>query len=142
MTIQFCRIIWHIPYYKVRQSSFITKCDRLLLQSASGIINCNSYYKVRRDSIPLIKAYFFCSVLQIKISVLNLNDGFSISFVDFAIYRKFPANNYLLKFNKRINKKRCEIYYKRLQHWCFPVGIFCLKLIIETLEKGEKYVQS
>ena len=90
----------------MQQSSFITKCDRLLLQSASGIIKCNSYYKLRRDSVPLIKTYFFCSAFQIKISVLNLNDGFSISFVDFGIYRKFPANNYFLKVNKRINKKR------------------------------------
>ena len=27
----------------------ITKCDRLLLQSASGITKCDSYYKVRRN---------------------------------------------------------------------------------------------
>ena len=28
----------------------ITKCDRSLLQSASGIKKCDSYYKVRRNS--------------------------------------------------------------------------------------------
>ena len=28
---------------------FITKCNRLLLQSASGIKKCDSYYKVRRN---------------------------------------------------------------------------------------------
>ena len=31
----------------MRQSNFITKCDRLLLQSVSGITKCDSYYKVR-----------------------------------------------------------------------------------------------
>ena len=31
-------------YYKV-----ITKCDRSLLQSVSGITKCDSYYKVTRN---------------------------------------------------------------------------------------------
>ena len=49
VTIQFCRLFWHILYYKVRQSNFITKCDRLLLQSASAITKCDRlYYKVRQ----------------------------------------------------------------------------------------------
>ena len=64
VTVQFRRFFWHISYYKVRQSNFITKCDRillqgtsgitkcdrLLLQSASGITKCDSYYKVRRNT--------------------------------------------------------------------------------------------
>ena len=38
--------IWH---YNVQQNNFITKCDRLLLQSASGITKCDRlYYKVRQ----------------------------------------------------------------------------------------------
>ena len=41
VTMQFRRLFWHISYYKVRQSNFITKCDRLLLQSASGITKCD-----------------------------------------------------------------------------------------------------
>ena len=36
-------------YYKVCLS-VITKCDRGLLQSASGITKCDSYYKVRRST--------------------------------------------------------------------------------------------
>ena len=63
VTIQIRRLFWHISYYKVRQSNFITKCDRLLLQSASritkfdrlllqsaaGITKCDRiYYKVRQ----------------------------------------------------------------------------------------------
>ena len=35
--MQFRRLFWHISYYKVRQSNFITNYDRLFLQSASGI---------------------------------------------------------------------------------------------------------
>ena len=41
VTIQIRWLFWHISYYKVRQSNFITKCDRLLLQSASGITKCD-----------------------------------------------------------------------------------------------------
>ena len=40
----------------LKSASGITKCDRLLLQSASDISTCNSYYKVRRNSgLSLIK---------------------------------------------------------------------------------------
>ena len=49
VTIQIRRLFWHISYYKVRQNNFITKCDRLLLQNASGITKCDRiYYKVRQ----------------------------------------------------------------------------------------------
>ena len=63
VTMQFRRLFSHISYYKVRQNNFITKCDRLLfqsascitkydrllLQSASGITKCDRlYYKVRQ----------------------------------------------------------------------------------------------
>ena len=49
VTIQFRRLYWHISYNKMRQSNFITKCDKLLLQSASGITKCDRlYYKVRQ----------------------------------------------------------------------------------------------
>ena len=47
VTIQFRRLFWHISYYKVRQSNFITKCDRLLLQVRQvlkSVTDC--YYKV------------------------------------------------------------------------------------------------
>ena len=79
VTIQLRRLFWHISYYKVRHSNFITNCDRLLLQkcvryykvwqtviakcisyytvwqtllqSASGITKCGSYNKVRRNTL-------------------------------------------------------------------------------------------
>ena len=41
VTVQIGRLFWHISYYKVPQSNFITKCDRLLLQSASDITKCD-----------------------------------------------------------------------------------------------------
>ena len=79
VAVQFRRLFWHISYYKVRQINFITKCDRLLLQSASGITKCDrlllqsasgitkcdSYYKVRRNTT----AY--------KNSLLELSNPFS-----------------------------------------------------------------
>ena len=37
----------------LQSASGITKCDRLLLQSASGITKCDSYYKVRRNTVLL-----------------------------------------------------------------------------------------
>ena len=49
VTIQIHRLFWHISYYKVQESNFITKCDRLLLQSASGITKCPRLcYKARQ----------------------------------------------------------------------------------------------
>ena len=71
VTIQIRRLFWHISYYKVQQSNFITKCDRLLLksvwsitkceklllQSASGITKCDRlYYKARQvlQSVTII----------------------------------------------------------------------------------------
>ena len=59
VTIQFRRLFWHSSYYKVRQSNFITKCDRLLLQSASGITKCDSDYKVRRNK-PVVFHFITC----------------------------------------------------------------------------------
>ena len=49
VTIQFRRLFWHTSYYKVRQSNFITKRDRLSLHSVSGITKCDRLYcKVRQ----------------------------------------------------------------------------------------------
>ena len=53
VTVQFRRLFWHISCYKVQQSNFVTKCDRLLLQSASGIKKCGSY-KVRRNTFTKV----------------------------------------------------------------------------------------
>ena len=39
----------------LQSASGITKCDRLLLQSASGIKKCDSYYKVRRNKSTHLK---------------------------------------------------------------------------------------
>ena len=55
-------------YYKVRQllenetenshQKFITKCDRGLLQSASGITKCARYYKVLQAVITKCFRYY------------------------------------------------------------------------------------
>ena len=51
VTTQFRRLFRHILYCKKQQSNFITRCDRVLLQSASGIAGCDSCYKVRCNKI-------------------------------------------------------------------------------------------
>ena len=55
VTMQFRRLFWHISYCKVRQSNFIAKCVRLLLQNESGITKCDSNYKVRRNTCSVEK---------------------------------------------------------------------------------------
>ena len=48
VTTQFLRLFCHIWYCK-KQQKIIIKCERLLLQSASGITKCDRlYYKVRQ----------------------------------------------------------------------------------------------
>ena len=44
VAIQFPRLFLHISYYKVWHNNFITKCDRLLLKSATGITKCDRLY--------------------------------------------------------------------------------------------------
>ena len=68
VTIQFRRLFWHISYYKVRQSNFITKCDRLLLQSASGITKCDRLLLQRASGITkcdrLYYKFAFSKILE------------------------------------------------------------------------------
>ena len=56
---------WDILYYKVQQSNFIPKCDRLLLQSALGITKCDSYYQVRHNISSVTKLELHCEVLSV-----------------------------------------------------------------------------
>ena len=91
VTIQFRRLFWHISYYKVRQSNFITKCDRLLLQSASGITKydrlllqsalgvtkCDRlYYKVRQvlQSVAVITTKKFKNIDDVHLLYLVSDD--------------------------------------------------------------------
>ena len=70
--MQFPRLFWHISYYKVRQSNFITKCYRLLLQSASGITKCDRlYYKVRQvlQSVTVITKWGVTDILFWKLNI-------------------------------------------------------------------------
>ena len=70
VTMQFRRLFWHILYYKVRQSNFIIKRDRLLLQSASGITKCDKlYYKARQvlQSVTVITKWHVTSFITEKL---------------------------------------------------------------------------
>ena len=72
VTMQFRRLFRHISSYKVRQSNFITKCDRLLLQSASGITKCDRlYYKVRQvlQSVTVITKWDVTDILFWKLNI-------------------------------------------------------------------------
>ena len=87
VTVLIGRLFWHISYYKVPQSNFITKCDRLLLQSASDITKCDRmllqsasgitkcdriYYKVRQ----LLQSKTWQRVKSWTLSWLKLKDYF------------------------------------------------------------------
>ena len=85
VTIQFGRLFSHISYDKLRQSNFIIKCDRLLLQSASGTAKSNRiYYKVRQvlQSVTVITKwdvaedlffFFFYSLFYVDIKCSSEN---------------------------------------------------------------------
>ena len=54
VTTQFRRLYLHILYCKKQQSNFITKFNRLLLQSASGITKCDRlYFKVQSVTVNI-----------------------------------------------------------------------------------------
>ena len=75
VTIQFRRVFLHISYNKVRQSNFITKYGRLILQSASGITQCDSYYKVRHKrgcKVPSQEVFHQKTKSTSKLSILKL----------------------------------------------------------------------
>ena len=74
----FAGFFWHTLYYKVRQSSFITKCDRLLLRSESRFTKCDSYYKVRRNRGNTVKQFFllFRNVHILKFAYILYVDCF------------------------------------------------------------------
>ena len=76
VTIQVRWLFWHISYYKARQSNFITKCERLLLESVSGITKCDRFY------------YKMHQVLQIAAVVTK----WEVTFVNGVEIYKFKAN--------------------------------------------------
>ena len=67
--IQIRRLFWHTSCYKVRQSNFMRKCDRLLLQSTSGIAKCDRLLlQIRQvlQSATVIAKWNVTLVLQIN----------------------------------------------------------------------------
>ena len=90
VAVQFRRLFKDISYYKVRQSNFVRKCDRLLLQSASGITKCerlllqsasgntkcDSYYKVRSNNSPLDQKWYALALASLLIYIIFLEPLF------------------------------------------------------------------
>ena len=68
VTTQSHRLFWQILYCKVQQSNYITKRDRLLLQSTSGITKCD---RLLLQSVSGIKkcGRLYCKVRQLLQSV-------------------------------------------------------------------------
>ena len=60
----FRRLFWHISYYNVRQKNFITKGDRLLLQSASGITKCDKRLLQSESGITKSVTNFFTKCVR------------------------------------------------------------------------------
>ena len=105
VTVQFRRLFWHISYYKVRQINFITKCDRLLLQSASGITKCDRlYYKVRQVLQSVTDCYY--KVRQVLQSVTE--------FITKCV-RYYKVWQSLLQNAPGITK--CASYYNLIKMW-------------------------
>ena len=137
VTIQSRSLLWHISYYKVRQNNFITKCDRLLLQSvsgivkcdrlylqsASGIIRCVSYYKVRRNIVAqnkLVQSLFlnkvaglrteFCKIFK-KSFLQNISGQLLLMTFPGVIYSESFFNNLWIKdFSFTLFKLQMKTY--------------------------------
>ena len=79
----FVGFFWHISSDKVRQSNFITKCDRLLLESSPDITKCDKLFPAGNYIFKVNKRNTrtrceICSKLKVKLYVLvslllNLN---------------------------------------------------------------------
>ena len=88
-------LFWHISNCKVQQSNFITKFDRFLLQSASGITKCDRlYYKVRQvlQSVTVITRWDVTLVYPFKWNIYrdkknNRRNSISISSCSFPYFR-------------------------------------------------------
>ena len=88
MTIQFRRLFWHISCYKARQSNFITKCDRLLFQSASGITKCDRLLLQNASGITKCDR-LYCKERQVLQSVrLLLQNASGITKCDRLYYKE------------------------------------------------------
>ena len=85
---------WGCLYYIVKQNNFITKCDRLLLQSqnASGITKCDSYYKVRHNRYPfqIFFVEFFFLLEDLAILLLSKDcEGIWFLSVPLLLWKKY-----------------------------------------------------
>ena len=65
---QFRRLFWHFSYYKKQQTNFITRCDKFLLQSASGITKYDRLLLRGASGITKFDR-LYCKVRQVLQSV-------------------------------------------------------------------------
>ena len=112
-------------YYKVRQLFFITKCDGLLLQSATVfllqsatsvitkcdnfITNCDRYYIVRQNIwlyvkvsfSPLFSLLLICPLITFPLFSPSLSNVIVVCFLDCKAVRIFAYSSTCKQSNKR-----------------------------------------
>ena len=112
VTTQFRRLFSHISYCKKEQNSFIKKCDRLLLQSASGITECDSYHKVIRNMMIKIRKVCVCVYMLVRVRELFYRKvSVDIAFANNQRKKSQPVKLLFkeINFNSVSPKKKKEI---------------------------------
>ena len=142
----------HISRYKAWKSNFITKCVRYykawqtiitkcvryckvwqtLLQSASGITKCDSYYKVRRNIFNIaFPGYQWKPVINIFTFACNAESfALAIIFLFFHVAGVFWQAGCFVSVSVIVAQDTCE--YGRTvfhwTHWQMFLWTFCLLL--------------
>ena len=112
-------LFWHISYCKVQQSNFVTKCDRLLLQSQSDITKCDRsllqnvsgitkcdrlYYKVRQ----VLQCVTVITKWDLTTAILNTTDiSRRRSKLNFRLFRGHVKSGH---FPERMEARRLFFY--------------------------------
>ena len=140
VTMQFRRLFWHISYYKVRQSNFITKCDRLLLQSVSGITKCDRlitkcarYYKVWQTLLQSVSGITKCdSYYKVRCNTsiysIEISSPSHIGIINMSVKDRIIDSFQCVDTDKVPNLKKesiCSVqFYCNIRNMVFPVQIF------------------
>lgn len=94
----FRRLVWQILYCEKQQSNFIANCDRLLLQSVSGITKREIYDKMRRNTCCRIQPSLWKQLL-----VCFLRWNWFWGFSAWILQRMFKENQVLYRQGKEYN---------------------------------------
>ena len=116
LATQFSRLFWHVSFYKKQQSSFITKCDRLLLQCGSGITKCN---RLLLQSVPGIVK---CGRLYYKVrQVLKCDSYYKVRRNTGCFFTKNRGNNYKHEVTNLLLKPMRYNYHNYVTYVAFYI---------------------